>query len=90
MIADNTNFKLPKFLIKSSKLVESKCWKPFYKINFLFLTYESYIKNISILKNVKETGMQINELYVRVSSKKELEDITNPEYFSRGLSNLNI
>ena len=90
-IVDKMHFVLPKYLIDASKLVESEsCWKPFYKIFFLSLSYKTYSQTISILKDIKETRMQISNLYLGVSNLEELEDLIKPEYISNTVSKLRI
>ena len=90
-IVDKSHFVLPKYLIDASKLVESEnCWKPFYKVFFLCLTYESYFNTKSILEDIGNIGIQIKYLYFSVNSIEELDCLTNPEYFSKGLSELEI
>ena len=91
LIVGKSHFILPQYLIDASKLVESvNCWKPFYKVDFLYLTYESYSNTKSILEDIGNIGMQINYIYFSVRSIKELDWLTKPEYFSKGLLGLEI
>ena len=90
-IVDKTHFIFPQYFIDASKLFESElCWKPFYKLFFLYLAYNSYSQAMSILEDIGNIGMQIKFVKIRPSNKEELEDLTNPKYFSKGLSNLDI
>ena len=90
-IVDETHFIWPQYFIDVSKLFESEtCWKPFYKLFFLNLTYYSYSQAMSILEDIGNIGMKINFVDIKVSNKEELEDLTNPKYFNKGLSNLRI
>ena len=90
-IVDKSHFILPQYLIDASKLVESEnCWKLFYKIDFLYLTYESFSNTKSILEDIGNIGMQINYLDFSVRSIEELDWLTKPEYFSKGLLRLEI
>ena len=89
-IVNDKHFVLPKYLIDTSKLAESKsCWKPFYKINYLYLG-TSFSQTMSILEDIKNIGMQISFLTLNVSNKEELEGLTNPEYLSNTVSELRI
>ena len=91
LIVDKSHFILPQYLIDASKLVESEnCWKPFYKVFLLLLTYTSYSNTISILEDIGNIGIQIKYLYFSVHSIEELDWLTKPEYFSKGLSNIKI
>ena len=90
-IVGKSHFILPQCLIDASKLVESEnCWKPFYKVEFLYLIYESISNTKSILEDIGNIGMQINTLHFNVHNIEELDWLTKPEYFSKGLSNLEI
>ena len=90
-IVDETHLILPQYFIEASKLFESEtCWKPFYKLFFLNLTYNSYSQTISIFEDIENIGMKIYLVNIRASNKEELEDLTNPKYFNKGLSNLRI
>ena len=90
-IVDESHFILPQYFIDTSKLFESElCWKPFYKLFFLNLTFNSYSQAMSILEDIENIGMKIHSVHIRASNKEELEDLTNPKYFSKGLSNLDI
>ena len=90
-IVDKTHFILPQYFIDASKLFESEtCWKPFYKLFTLYLGYYSYSQAISILEDIGNIGMKIHSVHISASNKEELEDLTNPKYFNKGLSNLRI
>ena len=90
-IVDKTHFILPQYFIDASKLFESEtCWKPFYKLFFLHLTYFSYSQTMSILEDIGNIGMKIHFVDISASNKEELEDLTNPKYFNKGLSCFNI
>ena len=90
-IVDETHFIFPQSFIDASKLFELElCWKPFYKLFSLNLTYNSYSQAISILEDIWNIGMKIHFVDIKASNKEELEDLTNPKYFSKGLSNLDI
>ena len=90
-IVDKTHFILPQYFIDASKLFESElCWNPFYKLFFLHLAYYSYSQAMSILEDIGNIGMKIHFVNIRPSNKEELEDQTNPKYFNKGLSNLDI
>ena len=82
---------MPQSFIDVSKLFKSElCWKPFYKLFFLNLTFNSYSQAMSILEDIGNIGMKIWFVYIKASNKEELEDLTNPKYFSKGLSGLDI
>ena len=82
-IVDKTHFILPQYFIDASKLFESElCWNPFYKLFFLHLAYYSYSQAMSILEDIGNIGMKIHFVNIRPSNKEELEDQTNPKYFS--------
>ena len=52
-IINDKHFILPQCLIDASKLVESENWrKPFYKLDFLLLSYKSYSNTKSILEDI--------------------------------------
>ena len=88
---DDTHFILPQCLIDASKLVESEnSWKPFYKLDRLSLYSKSYSNAKSILEDIGNIGIQINYLYFNVHNIEELDCLTKPEYFSKGLSELEI
>ena len=90
-IVDKTHFILPQYFIVTSKLFESEtCWKPFYKLFFLHLAYYSYPQAMSILEDIGNIGMKIHLVNIRASNKEELDNLTNPKYFNKGLSNLGI
>ena len=90
-IVDETHFILPQYFIDVSKLFESEtCWKPFYKLFFLNLTFNSYSQAMSILEDIGNIGMKINFVDIKASNKEELEDLTSPKYFNKDLSNLEI
>ena len=90
-IVDKTHFILPQYFIDASKLFESElCWKPFYKLFSLYLTFYSHFQTLSILEDIGNIGMKIWFVYIKASNKEELEDLTNPKYFSKGLSGLDI
>ena len=90
-IVDKTHFILPQSFIDASRLFESEIsWKPFYKLFFLYLAYYSRYEAMSILEDIGNIGMKIHFVHIRPSKKEELEDLTNPKYFSKGLSNLDI
>ena len=90
-IADETHFIWPQYFIDVSKLFESEtCWKPFYKLFFLNLTFNSYSQAMSILEDIGNIGMKIEFVCISASNKEELEDLTNPKYFNKGLSDLEI
>ena len=90
-IIDKTHFILPQYFIDASKLFESElCWKPFYKLFFLHLFYYSYPQALSILEDIGNIGIQLIFVHISASNKEELEDLTNPKYFSKGLSSLDI
>ena len=90
-IVDETHFILPQYFIDASKLFESElCWKPFYKLFSLYLTYNSYSQTLSILEDIGNIGMKIHFVHISASNKEELEDLTNPKYFHKGLSILRI
>ena len=90
-IVDEKHFIWPQYFIEASKLFESElCWKPFYKLFFLYLTYNSYSQTLSILEDIGNIGMKIKFINISASNKEELEDLTNPKYFNKGLSNLDI
>ena len=90
-IVDDMHFILPQYLIDVGKLDESEnSWKPFHKIFYLFLKKFSFDQSISILKDIGNIGMQINCICMGVSNIEELESLTNPEYFYKGLSKLDI
>ena len=88
-IINDTNFILPQYLIDASKLTESKnFWKPFYKVKFLFRIFKSSSYTLSILEDIGNIGIQINSFNFSVCSIEELNCLTKPEYFSKGLSHL--
>ena len=90
-IVDESHFILPQYFIDASRLFESETsCKPFYKLLFLYLTYNSYSQTMSILEDIENIGMKIHFVHISASNKEELEDLTNPKYFSKGLSNLDI
>ena len=90
-IVDESHFILPQYFIDASMLFESETsCKPFYKLFFLNLTYNSYSQTMSILEDIENIGMKIHSVNISASNKEELEDLTNPKYFSKGLSNLDI
>ena len=90
-IVDEMHFILPQYFIDASKPFESKtCWKPFNKLFFLYLISYSYSQTLSILEDIGNIGMKIHFVYIRASNKDELEDLTNPKYFNKGLSSLDI
>ena len=90
-IVDDMHFVLPQYLIDVGKLDESEnSWKPFHKIFYLYLKQFSFDQSISILKDIGNIGIQINCLYMGVSNTEQLEGLTNPEYFYKGLSKLEI
>ena len=90
-IVDETHFILPQYFIDASKLFESElCWKPFYKLFSLYLTYKSYSEAMSILEDIGNIGMKVHFVNISASNKEELDNLTNPKYFSKGLSNLDI
>ena len=90
-IIDKTHFILPQYFIDASKLFESElCWNPFYKLLFLHLTFYSYSQAMSILEDIGYIGIKIWFVYISASNKEELEDLTNPKYFNKGLSNIDI
>ena len=90
-IVDKSHFLLPQYLIDASKLVESEnCWKPFYKVNSLYLNYESYSNTKSILEDIWDIGIQINYWDFSVHNTEELDCLTKPEYFSKGLLELGL
>ena len=90
-IVDRTYFILPQYFIDASKLFESElCWKPFYKLFSLYLAFNSYSQAMSILEDIGNIGIKIWFVYISASNKEELEDLTSPKYFSKGLSDLNI
>ena len=51
---------------------------------------QSFSNTKSILEDIGNIGMQINYLYFSVDSIEELDCLTKPEHFSKGLSNLEI
>ena len=88
-IASKSHFLLPQYLIDASKFFESEnSWRPFYKINFLSLTSKSYSKIKSILEDIGNIGIQINSFYFSVHSIEELDCLTKPKYFNKGLFGL--
>ena len=88
-IVDESHFILPPYLIDAGKLVKSEnSWKQFYKIDFLYLIYESYSNTISILEDIGNIGIQIKYLDFSVDSIEELDCLTKPEYFSKGFAEL--
>ena len=88
---NKTHYILPQSFIDASKLFKSElCWKPFYKLLSINLTYNSYSQAISILEDIGNIGMKIHSVHISASNKEELEDLTNPKYFNKGLSNLRI
>ena len=90
-IVDEKHFILPQYFIDASKLFESEThWNPFYKLFSLFLTYNSYSEAMSILEDIGNIGMKICFVNISASNKEELEDLTNPKYFNKGLSGLEI
>ena len=90
-IVDDMHFILPQYLIDVGKLTDSEnSCKPFHKIFYLFLKKFSFDQSISILKDIGNIGMQINCICLGVSNIEELESLTNPEYFTKGLSKLDI
>ena len=90
-IVDETHFILPQYFIDASKLFESElCWKPFNKLLFLYLISYSYSQTLSILEDIGNIGIKIWFVYIKASNKEELEDLTNPKYFNKDLSNLDI
>ena len=90
-IVDKTHFILPQSFIDASKLFESElCCKPFYKLFSLYLAFYSHFQAMSILEDIGNIGMKIWFVKIKASNKEELEDQTNPKYFSKGLSDLNI
>ena len=90
-IIDETHFILPQYFIDASKLFESElCWKPFYKLFSLYLTFYSHFQAMSILEDIGNIEMKIHFVNIRASNKEELEDLTNPKYFHNGLSGLDI
>ena len=91
LVVDKTHFILPQYFIDTSKLFESEtCWKPFYKLFSLHLDKDSYSQAISILEDIRNIGMKINCSFISASNEEELEDLTNPKYFNKGLSYLRI
>ena len=90
-IIDESHFIFHQYFIDASKLFESElCWKPFYKLFSLYLTFYSHFQTLSILEDIGNIGMKIWFVYIKASNKEELEDLTNPKYFSKGLSGLDI
>ena len=90
-IVDESHFILPQYFIDASKLLDSEiCWKLFYKLFSLHLTFYSHFQTLKILEDIGNIGMKIWFVYIKASSKEELEDLTNPKYFNKGLSNLEI
>ena len=90
-IADETHFILPQYFIETIKLFAlESCWKPFYKLFSLHLDYNSYSQTKSILEDIGNIGMKFNFVKISASNKEELEDLTNPKYFNKGLSGLSI
>ena len=76
-IVGKSHFILPQYIIEASKLVDSEnCWKPFYKVNFLYLTNKSFSNTKSILEDIGNIGIQIEDLYFSVCNIEELQSST--------------
>ena len=76
-ITDDAHFIFPQYLIDASKLAESEnCWKPFYKLFYLYLSFKSYSEAMSILEDIGNLKIKINTLYLNASNIEELENQT--------------
>ena len=85
-IVDKTHFILPQYFIDACELFETElCWKPFYKLFSLHLTFYSHFQTLKILEDIGNIGMKIWFVYIKASNKEELEDLTNPKYFNKNL-----
>ena len=94
ILTSNKNFKLgekevtfPHYLNKEYNEL-NPIFEPFKRVFILFLNYFEYDTIISTLNDIEKLSLRVDHIYLWGKSSEELENLTNPMYFKKGVESI--